>query len=220
MKENTFYFPHDYNAREDEKIIRLIQNQGWEGYGLYWGLVEKLYEAGGKLSIDLTLLSFYFRVPEKTIEKIINSYALFYRKHNCFGSRSVDRRLDERKAKSEKARASANAKRTLSERKRILSDSSARKERKVKERNNVVVIDNSVTDTKGVKTVHKSVDISEDPNVCRMPWGEYRGVHVIGIPVETCRWYLKEKSQHLKIHPGLTEALEARVKIKESESIK
>jgi hypothetical protein len=43
MKE-TYYFSHDYNARNDEKIIKLIQKEGWEAYGIYWAVVEKIYE--------------------------------------------------------------------------------------------------------------------------------------------------------------------------------
>ena len=36
MKE---YFGHDYHARTDEKIIRMMKDMRAEGYGLYWMLV-------------------------------------------------------------------------------------------------------------------------------------------------------------------------------------
>jgi len=36
MKKEAYYFSHDSNARQDEKIIKLRMKLGWEGYGLYW----------------------------------------------------------------------------------------------------------------------------------------------------------------------------------------
>ena len=41
---NTYYFSHDANARNDEKILMLRAEHGWEGYGLYWLLVEMMFE--------------------------------------------------------------------------------------------------------------------------------------------------------------------------------
>ena len=39
------YFPHDSDARSDDKIIALRIKHKWEGYGLYWALIEKLRES-------------------------------------------------------------------------------------------------------------------------------------------------------------------------------
>lgn len=43
MKE-TYYFSHDSNARNDEKILMLRAEHGWQGYGLFWALVEMMFE--------------------------------------------------------------------------------------------------------------------------------------------------------------------------------
>jgi hypothetical protein len=43
MKE-AYYFSHDANARQDEKILMLRAEHGWEGYGIYWALVEMMFE--------------------------------------------------------------------------------------------------------------------------------------------------------------------------------
>jgi hypothetical protein len=40
--KDAFYFPHDSNARQDIKILKLRTRHGWSGYGLYWGIVEAL----------------------------------------------------------------------------------------------------------------------------------------------------------------------------------
>jgi hypothetical protein len=45
MKE-AYYFSHDANARQDEKILMLRAEYGWEGYGIYWALVEMMFESG------------------------------------------------------------------------------------------------------------------------------------------------------------------------------
>jgi uncharacterized protein YkuJ len=43
MKE-TFYFRHDYNARNDERILELRAEYGWEGYGIFWAIIESIAE--------------------------------------------------------------------------------------------------------------------------------------------------------------------------------
>ncbi|MBT9175595.1 MAG: hypothetical protein DDT22_01275 [candidate division WS2 bacterium] len=42
---NVYYFSHDSNARNDEKILMLRSKHGWEGYGLFWALIEMMFEA-------------------------------------------------------------------------------------------------------------------------------------------------------------------------------
>lgn len=39
------YFPHDSNARTDERLLELRAEHGWAGYGLWWALVEQLRDA-------------------------------------------------------------------------------------------------------------------------------------------------------------------------------
>lgn len=43
--KDVYYFSHDSNARNDEKILMLRAEHGWEGYGLYWALIEMMFEA-------------------------------------------------------------------------------------------------------------------------------------------------------------------------------
>ncbi len=45
MAKETYYFSHDANARNDEKILMLRAEHGMEGYGIYWALVEMMFEA-------------------------------------------------------------------------------------------------------------------------------------------------------------------------------
>ena len=49
MAKDTYYFSHDYNARNDSKIKRLLSKHGYLGYGLFWAIVEDLYNNANAL---------------------------------------------------------------------------------------------------------------------------------------------------------------------------
>jgi|TARA_Y100000310_G_C20682915_1_gene817109 hypothetical protein len=42
MSKDSYYFSHDSNAFMDPKILKLRMEFGWEGYGLFWGIIESL----------------------------------------------------------------------------------------------------------------------------------------------------------------------------------
>jgi hypothetical protein len=107
LKKETFYFSHDYTARSDEKIKNLIYDFGYEGYGIYWSLIEELYQNANALRTNYKRIAFDMRVDENTIKSIIENFDLFIVENEFFGSLSVQRRLDMRSDKSSKARESA-----------------------------------------------------------------------------------------------------------------
>ena len=107
MSKETFYFSHDYNAKNNIKIKRLIVKHGYEGYGLYWAMIEDLYQNANALPLDYDCIAYDFRVSSDLIESIINDFDLFEVGEDAFGSLSVQRRLDKRNEKSLKARQSA-----------------------------------------------------------------------------------------------------------------
>ena len=133
--KDSFYFSHDYNARNDEKVVKMLSKEGWAGYGLYWALAEKLYEAGGYLEKDYESIAFDLRTDSERIKKIVEEYKLFELSAEKFSSKTILARLKERKLKSEKARKSATIKwdKHYANAKRPLSERSAIKERKGKE---------------------------------------------------------------------------------------
>ncbi len=73
MLNKSYYFQHDYNAANDEKILYLRSIYGMQGYGLYWYLIELMHQSPDsklkcklingiayQLNIDIDmLLSFY-----------------------------------------------------------------------------------------------------------------------------------------------------------------
>lgn len=98
MKE-TYYFSHDCNARNDEKILMLRAEHGMEGYGIYWALVEMMFESAEtclyhnkvkgvavSYNIDITLL-------QDVINTCITE-GLFDSDDDVFWSESLRRRKD------------------------------------------------------------------------------------------------------------------------------
>jgi len=108
MSKNVFYFSHDYNVRTDEKIKKLIRKHGMEGYGIFWSIIEDLYNNANAMRIDYDDIAYDLHVNDfKIIKSVINDFGLFSIEDGSFGSISVERRLDERSKRSEKARQKA-----------------------------------------------------------------------------------------------------------------
>lgn len=77
MKE-TFYFSHDYNARDDEKIMNMLADMWTEWYGLYWILIETLAQNDWKIKLEsIKWLSYKLRCDNLLITKLVHSYNLF-----------------------------------------------------------------------------------------------------------------------------------------------
>lgn len=107
MKE-SYYFQHDYNARNDTKIQNLMCGMGCNGIGIYWCIVEMLYEQDGKLSMcDCKSIAFALHVDEQDVNKVVNDYDLFENDGTFFWSDSVNRRLDKRSEIAEKRKNAA-----------------------------------------------------------------------------------------------------------------
>jgi hypothetical protein len=107
MSKDTFYFSHDYNARTDEKIKKLIKQHGMIGYGIFWSIVEDLYNNANAMRTDYDSIAYDLRTESGIIKSIINDFDLFSIEDDFFGSMSIERRLDERSERSEKARQKA-----------------------------------------------------------------------------------------------------------------
>jgi hypothetical protein len=73
-----YYFRHDFSAMDDDKLIQVRMDLGWEGYGIFWGIIECLAQAGGSIPLArLPQLSYRLRVEEAIIKAVIHDYDLF-----------------------------------------------------------------------------------------------------------------------------------------------
>jgi hypothetical protein len=110
MAKDAYYFSHDSNARQDEKIIKLRMKLGWEGYGLYWALIEMLRDANDySLETDYDSIAFELRTECERIRSIVEDFNLFELDDCFFYSESLNKRMELKESKSEKARRSAKA---------------------------------------------------------------------------------------------------------------
>ena len=133
MSKDTFYFSHDYNSRNDEKIKFLLRKHGFNGYGLFWAIIEDLYNNANALRTDYEGIAYDFRVDVLLIESIIKDFDLFVFEGDTFGSLSVQKRIDERDSKSVKARESAHKRWTNANAMQSQCEGNAIKESKGKE---------------------------------------------------------------------------------------
>lgn len=134
MSKNTFYFSHDYNARNDEKIKELIFNHGMPGYGIYWSIIEELYQNANVLLLNYERIAFELRTECDLVISVIHDFNLFIINDKNFSSLSVEKRLNERNIKSQKARESADKRWNNTNAMQSHSEGNAIKERKVKEK--------------------------------------------------------------------------------------
>ena len=104
------YFSHDSNARDDEKILAMRIDLGWEAYGLYWALIEMLRDASDyMLKANFKVLAFSLHTTPDLIQQIICNYGLFCfsEDQQSFFSSSLTKRMEEKEVVSKKRRASA-----------------------------------------------------------------------------------------------------------------
>jgi cell fate (sporulation/competence/biofilm development) regulator YlbF (YheA/YmcA/DUF963 family) len=135
MSKDTFYFSHDYNSRNDEKIKFLIRKHGLLGYGLFWSIIEDLYNNANALRTDYEGIAYDYRIDVSIVTSVINDFDLFVFDEEYFGSLSVQKRIDERDSKSVKARESAHKRWTNANAMQSQCEGNAIKERKGKEIN-------------------------------------------------------------------------------------
>lgn len=116
MKE-TYYFSHDFNARNDPKILAMRSKYGSEGYGWYWMIIEILREQSEYklehnkyLCITLAMqLQCDCNALHNYVEDCINEYHLFESDGVYIWSNSLMRRMEEKVTKSENAKKAAKA---------------------------------------------------------------------------------------------------------------
>lgn len=105
MNKDAYYFSHDSNAKDDPKIMLLIEELGLEGYGIFWVLIEALRDQPGYV-YPLRLLPALARRYNTTcakMETVVKSYGLFQvLEGEFFYSDSLKRRMEKLDEKRKK----------------------------------------------------------------------------------------------------------------------
>ena len=77
-KELTSYFPHDSNARNSDKLIRLRMRHKAAGYGVYFMILERLREEPEYTSVkDYNMIAFDLREDTSLIKSVVEDFGLF-----------------------------------------------------------------------------------------------------------------------------------------------
>ena len=103
MAKDSFWFKHDYNARNDEKILELRSIYGAESYGIYWMIVESMAETGCG-GIKATLiggLSLGYGVAKDRLLDVIKyclELDLFYENDGVYYSKRMVKHKQERES--------------------------------------------------------------------------------------------------------------------------
>lgn len=84
-----------------------MATHGMAGYGIYWALVEDLYNNANEMQLDSKSIAWDYRADEKIVDSVIKDFDLFVIDNNVFGSLSVQRRLEKRE-KLSKSRSKAS----------------------------------------------------------------------------------------------------------------
>lgn len=112
MAKDSFWFKHDYNARNDEKILELRSLHGAEAYGIYWMIVETMADndnGGIKASLMGGLSQGYGVLKPRLIEviKCCIEVELLYENDGYYFSSRMLRHKEERKFYSEMGKVGA-----------------------------------------------------------------------------------------------------------------
>lgn len=109
QKDNQLWFSHDCNAKDDPKIILLIDELGLEGFGIFWVLIETLRaQKGYKLQLKaIDALARRYNTTSQKMRIVIEAYDLFKIDGNeFFFSPSLLRRMQKWDEKRQIARES------------------------------------------------------------------------------------------------------------------
>lgn len=98
-KKDLYWFKHDSNARRDIKIMELLSDYGYQGYGWWWAILEIMREQSDyRLRLNAKLLAKELYADQEEIkyfiDDCIDKYELFESDGKCFWSPSFINRMN------------------------------------------------------------------------------------------------------------------------------
>ena len=100
--KDAYYFSHDSNARNDQRLIKVRMKYGMEGYGIYFGIIEIMreqedYSIGES---DIESVAYDLRSEKEMVQDILYNHRLFEigrdidKEEAYFFSKSLKRRME------------------------------------------------------------------------------------------------------------------------------
>ena len=103
------YFNHDSSARNDIRIIKLRASLGYEGYGIFWSVLELLFSEENKICTNqYDILAYGLQCDPDKLRSVIEDFDLFVIEDGCFYSRRLNNHIEQINTKSIKAKENAN----------------------------------------------------------------------------------------------------------------
>lgn len=134
MAKDSYYFQHDYNARNDRKIAALVKKHRAAGYGVFWITCEMMHEEDGNIEFDDITFGAIAKDSNEEVDFVkmvitdcITEFKLFKREDDIILSGRVSRNLEKRQEVS-KSRAIAGQKGAIAQ------QNKAKERKEIKER--------------------------------------------------------------------------------------
>tara|TARA_R100000700_G_C3150027_1_gene128986 strand:- start:114 stop:878 length:765 start_codon:yes stop_codon:yes gene_type:complete len=120
------YFLHESTSFQDYKIIKMRSKLGIQSYGIFWALLELLFNEENKLCIDdYEPLAFSLQCDPNILKQVIEDFDLFVLEDGCFYSKRLNNHIEDINTKSNKAKESAAKRWSNANAKQTQSDSNA-----------------------------------------------------------------------------------------------
>lgn len=107
MAKDMLWFRHDTNARSDDKLVRLQMDHGMAGIGIYWCIIEMLYEQMGSMRLQCERIAFELRTHSETVSDVLQKYELFKIEGDVVTCERVTQTINQNFVKSKGARKAA-----------------------------------------------------------------------------------------------------------------
>lgn len=116
------YINHKISNRSEYVFRKLIERKGAAAYGVYWYILEELYESGGKMLFEeIESISKVLCVRKDFVVSVIKSFSLFQYDSESFWSDEVIEQIEKRQKIKDKRKEAAN-KRWVSEKNIIVPE--------------------------------------------------------------------------------------------------
>lgn len=116
------YINHKISNRSEYIFRKLIERKGAAAYGVYWYVLEELYESGGRMLFEeIESISNALCVRKDFVASVIKSFSLFQYDSDSFWSDEVIEQIEKRQKLKEKRKEAAN-KRWVSEKNIIVPE--------------------------------------------------------------------------------------------------
>jgi len=113
MAAQSHFFSHDFNTRNNLKILELRIEFGWSGYGLFWAMLEVMAEADARLNKDkLNLVSYQLQISPEELRTFVSAclrIGLLQEDEDFLYCKALDERLEHKRKSVEKAKKAAAA---------------------------------------------------------------------------------------------------------------